>query len=601
MYQLRQYQREAVDAAIAWMKSTTEPGLIEAYTGAGKSLIVAEIARIISGMTGKKTLVLQPGKELLKQNAVKYKLTGEPYSLFSASANSKSVRNNVVFGTALSVKNHLKAFCGKFCLVILDEADVSLTPTILSIIKHMREQNPKLRVLGLTSSPYKMGSGYIYRLDINDNPMPEGKCRDPFFMKQIVHIKGRDLLEQGYVSPIIVPHTNLYYDTSGLKLNNMGQFTSQSVDQAFLGQGRKTAGIINDLVKQTQDQNRISGLIFASTHKHAQEIYESLPSHLTAIVTDKTKPKERDRIVKAHGNLETKYLINVGIFGRGTDFPRLDFIALLCATESSARLHQFIGRLARIHPDKIDGAVFDYAGNIDNHHPDGDLFNPKITTWNAVGEGGDMPVICPHCKTENQFTARPNPDRFGYSEDGYFVDLMGEKIQSEFGPMPSHFGRRCYGMHLMKSVGKYEQCGYYWTFKTCEECGEKADIAARYCPNKHELINPNDKLIGEFKAMKRDPYQIQCDEVLAWETKKTLSAAGNECLKVDFITLYRSFSIWYQIQSGNAFLINQYNKFLEATQGGDIMPRTITYRKSIKTGFYEALGYNNKPDKLELK
>ena len=590
MYQLRTYQQEAVVAAISWLKSTTEPGLMEAYTAAGKSLIVAEIARIITEMTGKKTLVLQPGKELLKQNAAKYKLTGEPYSLFSASANSKSVRNNVVFGTALSVKNHLKSFCDKFCLVILDEADVSLTPTILSIIKHMREQNPMLRVLGLTSSPYKMGSGYIYRLDINNNPMPESKCRDPFFTKQIVHIKGRDLLEQGYVSPIVVPAINEHYDTSGLELNSMGKFTSDSLDRAFLGQGRKTAGIINDLVKQTQEQNRVSGLIFASTHKHAEEIYESLPKHLTAIVTDKTKPKERERIVKAHGNLETKYLINVGIFGRGTDFPRLDFIALLCATESSARLHQFIGRLARIHPDKINGAVFDYAGNIDNHHPDGDLFNPKITTWNAKGEGGEIKVICPHCQTENIFTARPNEDGFEYSEDGYFVDLMGEKIQSEYGPMPSHFGRRCLGMQMLRG-GTYERCGYYWTYKECPECFEKSDIAARYCPNKHELIDPNKSLIIEYRRMRKDPHIKQTEQVLNWNKKKTLSSKGNECLQVNYVTEYREISIWYQPKGESQYLLNEYNRFMKYTNGGDIMPKSLTYQKQ-PNGFYRVFSYN---------
>ena len=77
MYQLRTYQAEAVDTAIQWLKSTVEPGLIEAYTAAGKSMIVAEIARIVTGMTGKKVLVLQPSLELTQQNAEKYASTGK--------------------------------------------------------------------------------------------------------------------------------------------------------------------------------------------------------------------------------------------------------------------------------------------------------------------------------------------------------------------------------------------------------------------------------------------------------------------------------------------------------------------------------------------
>jgi len=600
MFVPRPYQVDAIKTAIDWIKKTTEPGLIEAYTAAGKSYIIAEIARIASKMSGKKVLVLQPNRELLIQNAEKYKLTGEKCSLFSASANSKSLRHNVVFGTALTIKNYLDRFGDKFCLVILDEADASLTPTILDIIKHIREQNPKLRILGLTSSPYKMGAGYIYKVDINGNPMPEDKAINPFFTKQIVHISGRSLLEQGYVSPIIIPSINVSYDTSRLELNSMGKFTKESIDQAFIGKGRKTSTIIEDLVRQTQEQNRISGLIFAATQQHCEEIYESLPPSLAAIVTDKTTKRDRYRIVNDIRNLKIKYGINCNVFTRGTDFPRLDFIALLRATESSALLHQIIGRLARIHPDKKDGAVFDYSNNIDNHHGDGDLFNPVIKTWNQGKSEAYVKAICELCKTENTFTARKNEDNLKWDEHGYYVDLDGNRIQSEYGAVPNHYGRRCMGLHLQKN-GKYEQCGYRWTFKNCPECDAENDIAARYCSScRAEIINPNDKLIADFRARKRDPYQIQCDKVLSWNKTKTLSQSGNEVLKVEYTTEYRSFTVWHQIKSGNSFFIKQYEKFLIATQGGDIMPESITYKKNAKTGFFEVLSYNQEVDKLEV-
>ena len=597
-YKLRDYQQEAVDTAIKWLKSTTDPGLIEAYTAAGKSMIIAEIARIITSTTGKKVLVLQPNKELLTQNAAKYEMTGEKCSIFSASKNQTSLRYNVVFGTALTVKNKLNLFCDKFGLIILDEADASLTPTILSIIESISKKNPRLRILGLTSSPYKLGHGYIYALDINDKPVPEDKAKRPFFTKQIVHISGRDLLERGFVSPVIIGSINEGYDTSNLQVNSMGKFTSASVDQAFAGHGRKTSAIIADVVAQSRDRKSV--LIFAATQKHAEECFASLPPHLSAVVTDKTTPVERDQIVKDFTNCKLKYLVNVQVFTRGTDFPQLDVIALLRATESSALLHQIIGRGVRIAEGKEDCLLLDYAANIDNHHPDGDLFNPVIKAWNDKGESMPIKAICEDCGTENEFTGRDNPDGFGIDEHGYFIDLDGNRIISEYGDMPAHHGRRCFGMQLQKS-GKYERCEYRWTFKECPECQEPNDIAARYCSKcKTEIVNPNDKLIADFRALKRDPYRVQTDRVISWSTKKTLSAAGNDVLKVDFTTEYRSLSVWYQIKSGNAFLINQYNKFIESTNGGETMPYSVTYRKSIKTGFYEILTYNQEIDKLEI-
>lgn len=583
MYTLRPYQQQAVDDAIQWLKTSKEYGLIEAFTAAGKSMIVAEIARIVTGMTGKKVLVLQPNKELLQQNAAKYRLTGEPCSLFSASAGSRSVRHNVVFGTALTVKNKLQSFCEKFCLVILDEADASITPTILAIIEDMRTKNPNLRVLGLTSSPYKLGHGYIYGMDINGKPIPEDKAKKPFFAKQIVHISGRELLDQGYVSPIVIGAINEQYDTSNLQVNSMGKFTTESIDQAFVGMGRKTSAIIGDVVNQSRDRNSV--LIFAATHKHGEEIMASLPTGNSAIVTDQTRDKERERIVLDFTDCRLKYLVNVQVFTRGTDFPNLDVIALLRATESSALLHQIIGRGVRIASGKKDCLLLDYAGNIDNHHPDGDLFNPEIKAWGDKKAGKPVIAICPQCSTENEFSARKNDDGFAVDNNGYFIDLMGERIVTDFGPMPAHYGRRCFGQELIK--GQFERCNYRWTSKPCPHCESDNDIAARYCHKcKGEIIDPNQKLIADFQAMKKDPYAIQCDKVITWHQKKTLTKRGEDMLVIDWITESRKFPVFYLVRRP------EYGELMTATHGGDVMPQSVTYRKDKQSGFFRVLAYN---------
>lgn len=65
---LRPYQQDAVQAAIAWIKRSTEPALLELATGSGKSHIAAAIAKWITDNTSKKVLVLQPSRELTQQN-----------------------------------------------------------------------------------------------------------------------------------------------------------------------------------------------------------------------------------------------------------------------------------------------------------------------------------------------------------------------------------------------------------------------------------------------------------------------------------------------------------------------------------------------------
>jgi DNA repair protein RadD len=72
MYKLRPYQQDAVNAAIShFRKEKTEdksPAVIVLPTGAGKSLVIAELARIARG----RVLVLAHVKELVEQNHAKY-------------------------------------------------------------------------------------------------------------------------------------------------------------------------------------------------------------------------------------------------------------------------------------------------------------------------------------------------------------------------------------------------------------------------------------------------------------------------------------------------------------------------------------------------
>ncbi len=197
----RPYQQAAIDAAIAELRRSTDPILIEAATGAGKSIIVAHLARHLNEVSeGKRVLCLAPSKELTLQNAAKMRALGERLSIFSASAGAKSTRWPIVFGTPGTVKNAISRFASGYCAVILDEAH-GITPTIRAIIEAMRANNPRLRVVGMTATPFRLGTGFIYRMGPNGRVNSDDTCRDPFFTKSVYRIGARDLIEQGYLTP----------------------------------------------------------------------------------------------------------------------------------------------------------------------------------------------------------------------------------------------------------------------------------------------------------------------------------------------------------------------------------------------------------------
>ena len=591
MQTLRPYQRRSADAIIAHIRASVEPCLIEAATGAGKSLIIADVAHTIHKMSGgKHILCLAPSAELVQQNREKYLALGEPASMFSASAGGKSLRHPVVFATPGTVKNAISRFGSKFAAVVIDECH-GLTPTIKTIISCMRECNPNLRVIGLTATPYRMNEGYIFSLWPDGKPVADfQRLDDPYFLKMVDQIQARELIGMGYLTPPLIgaPLADSY-DTSNLQLNRMGKFDASDIDRAFVGHGRKTAAIIGDIVEQARD--RMGVMIFAATVQHAQECMASLPPHRSAIVTGGTAKQERADILKRFKAGDLKYLVNVSVLTTGFDAERVDVVALLRRTESVGLLQQIIGRGLRLHPDKRDCLILDYADNIGNHCPDGDLFKPEIVARRRSGEAVPIVACCPQCKTENEFSMRPNPDELKYDKWGYFVDLAGERIETEHGPMPAHYGRRCFGVEMVK--GKAERCTYRWTGKYCLECGADNDVAARYCCEcKAEIVDPNKKLALEFRQLKRDPYQRQTDEIVKIDVKESVSQAGNETIRLDIVTPYRSFSFWMMKEPKNARALADLERW--NMLGGE-MPLTVTYQKS-NDGFYRVYAWNAPKD-----
>src|SRR6056297_1282961 len=185
---LRPYQQAAYQAAIDWCKTTTDPCVIEAATGAGKSHIIAALAEKLHSISGKNVLCIAPSGELVKQNHEKYLATGNQASMYSASVGRKCLRHPVVFATPVSIKKAVSRIASDFCAVIIDECH-GITPTIKDIIDQMRTHNLYLRVVGLSATPYRLGSGYIYEIDPDDRPVPEHRTREPYFKKLVYKIQ----------------------------------------------------------------------------------------------------------------------------------------------------------------------------------------------------------------------------------------------------------------------------------------------------------------------------------------------------------------------------------------------------------------------------
>lgn len=603
--QLRPYQLDAHDAVINWIKTCFDPCLVIAATGAGKSVIIAAIAKTIHGLSGKKILVTAPSGELVDQNYGKYTRYGEKASIYSASLGKKSMLNDVVFGTPQTIKNNLRKFGSQFSAIIIDEAH-GITPTLRTIIDHMLSQNPKLRIIGLTATPYRLNTGYIYANHFERGKVEDDETTDPFFHTAVYEIGARMLIDAGYLTtPIFEPVTD-HYDTAALTLNNRGQFNSDDIDRAFLGKGRKTAGIVQNIVENARERKGV--MIFAATIQHAHEIMESLPHGLSAIVTGDTDKGTRAAILAKFKAGGIKYLVNVSVLTTGFDAPNVDLVAIMRATESVGLLQQIIGRGLRLNEGKENCLVLDYAENIDRHCPHGDIFAPIIKA-KAKKESVPMNVFCPLCNHNNQFSARPNPDQYLISADGYFIDLAGTPITTESGvKIPAHFGRRCQGEAIV--AGIHRQCAQKWSVKECPACSHENDIAARYCQKcREEIVDPNEKLKEIALKMASDPYRPQFAPVINVRLRQWPSMKGGpDTLRVDYIIDGKpsEVSVWYSPESPSHWMKSKWDKFCIDSFGKQMpdiksaienmatikKPGSIGFRRKQGSKYYELIGAN---------
>ncbi|EOY2075227.1 DEAD/DEAH box helicase [Vibrio alginolyticus] len=497
MYTLRPYQADSVKAVIHYFRKHSTPAVIVLPTGAGKSLVIAELARLAKG----RVLVLAHVKELVEQNHAKYEGYGLKGSIFSAGLGRKETDQQVVFASVQSVVRNLDSFKNQFSLLVIDECHRvpdDKNSSYQKVITHLRELNPGIKVLGLTATPYRLGMGWIYQYHTRGQVRTE---EPRFFRDCIFELPIRYLLDENFLTPArMMDAPVLSYDFSQLKPANTGRYKEAEMDMVIDKAKRATPQIVEQIMQYAKERQGV--MIFAATVRHAQEIHSLLPEGETEIVIGDTPTPERDAIIQAFKNRQIKYLVNVSVLTTGFDAPHVDLIAILRPTESVSLYQQIVGRGLRLSDGKSECLVLDYAGN------SYDLYQPEVGDPKPDSDSEIITIPCPACGFNNNFWGK-------LDSNGFLVE---------------HFGRRCQGYFEDEDTGEREHCGYRFRAKYCGECGADNDIAARIC---HEcdatLVDPDKKLKEALNL--KDALIFECTEM---DLSVFKSSDGKSQLKVTY-------------------------------------------------------------------
>lgn len=466
-----------------------KPSYVTASVGAGKTIMIAMIARRFQDM-GWEGLVIARQGEIIEQDAQELWNLSVKNSLFSASLGRKAYAYPLIAGTEGTIINGIfdktaddgtvtKSLLSEFTprYILVDECHQVNWQDIIS--EHpetqygviMNELNRRCKekygheviVIGYTGSPFR-GIESI---------------KGSYWKHEIVNISTKYLVDIGFLVPTIFGGQDieeLQYDLhefSSSDVDGVQDFTAEQMKQmerSILKQDDKLEKIMKKVVELTADRNGV--LITCAGKRHCRDVAKYLPEGSYAIVTEDMGMKARRKALSDAYTGKIKYVLQVAALTTGVNIPLWDCSVVLRKIMSLTLLVQLLGRGMRLlKKEQID------AG----YHKEDHLVLDFSGTMFELGQLYEDPILE---EAEAQRAKR-----------------SGEQVPCpKCGTMNSPYARRCIGKDATSPDGRCEE---FFSFIRCgfdkhgirifdDGCGTKNDPTARYCRQcDHVLRDPN--------------------------------------------------------------------------------------------------------------
>lgn len=396
--ELRYYQRGAIDATYNYLNNRTGNPCIVIPTGGGKTPVIATFCQDVAKWGGR-VLVVSHVRELIGQtvNTLSKVAPELTVGIYAAGLKSRDTENTVIVAQIHSIYQKAELL-GRFDLILVDEAHL-IPPDgdgmYQTFLKASMEINNRVRLVGLTATPYRLKSGSIVG---NGN-----------LLTDIVYEVGvKELIEGGYLSHITSMGGSKKVDTSGLKIEYGDYKLTDEIVNDLMDNDYLLSTVVNDIQQRAADRKSI--LVFAPNKtigEHFVKRYQKITGEEAAFIDrytpDETRSLLTDRfkgianVVDVFGNKAgpLRVLANINILTTGFDYPELDCIVMLRPTASPGLYYQQIGRGFRTAPGKKDCLILDYVGNIMRHGPVDIITPPNYGRENTKKK----PSVkeCPEC------------------------------------------------------------------------------------------------------------------------------------------------------------------------------------------------------------
>lgn len=400
-FEARWYQQEAVTAWWSYFNSYSGNPLIVMPTGSGKSPVLGMLMKdILTSYPRQRILILTHVKELVEQDAkaIVRHWPQAPVSIYSSGAGHKDFSGRIVVASVQSIIKNLEE-AGKFNLIFIDEAHLvpeKSETTYRKVIAHFKELNPKVKVTGLTATPYRLAGGHLLDCGIFTDICYDLTTPDAFTR----------LVNEGFLSRLVNKKVLTKIDTSNVG-ERMGDYIPSELEKAA-NQHSITVAAIREMMHYGKDRNHV--LVFATSVEHAHNIADefNLRGWQTVVVHGGLTKKEREAALEEFTSGRARVCVNVNVLTTGFDYPEIDMLGILRPSTSVALWVQILGRGLRTAPGKHDCLVMDFTSNTIDLGPIDDPAVPprlgkKKKKRSEKTPGGKE---CPICHQVSGYAAR---------------------------------------------------------------------------------------------------------------------------------------------------------------------------------------------------
>ena len=369
---LRPHQVRAMDALRLSLMAGKRRPLIQAPTGAGKTLLAAAVVEGALAK-GNRVVFVVPALSLIDQTVeALYREGITDVGVIQANHPMTNWARPVQVASVQTLQRRRRP-----------DADVVLIDEAHRMFKSLNDwlTDPawaKVPFIGLSATPWAKGLGKYYD-------------------ELIVASTTRELIDQAYLSQFRV-FAPAHPDLTGVRTVR-GDFHEGDLAKA-MDKPELVADVVETWLRLGEDRPT---LVFAVDRAHAKKLAERFEAAgvMAAYQDAYTDSDERKRIAEKFSSGEIRVVCNVGTLTTGVDWD-VRCIVLARPTRSEMLFVQIVGRGLRTAPGKDDCLILDHADNhlrlgfvTDIHHAQLDDGKPKSKA--ARERAAPLPKDCPKC------------------------------------------------------------------------------------------------------------------------------------------------------------------------------------------------------------